>query len=92
LSNPTSAKLIVKLQSKNAIIGVVGMGYVGQPLALRYSKIGFRVLGFDIDQEKVAQLNRGQSSIEHISKGFRLLKTSDGLPKLTPSSYVFQHP
>lgn len=55
-----------RIASKDAVIGVVGMGYVGQPLALRYSQIGYRVLGFDIDHGKVAQLNRGRSDIEHI--------------------------
>ena len=51
---------------KNAVIGIVGMGYVGQPLALLYSSMGFQVLGFDIDQDKVSQLNSGRTSIEHI--------------------------
>lgn len=59
--------LLQKLTSKDAIIGIVGMGYVGQPLALRYSGIGFRVLGFDIDAEKVTALNAGRSEIEHIN-------------------------
>jgi UDP-N-acetyl-D-glucosamine dehydrogenase len=42
------------------------MGYVGQPLALRYSQVGYKVLGFDIDPTKVEQLNTGISQIEHI--------------------------
>jgi UDP-N-acetyl-D-glucosamine dehydrogenase len=42
------------------------MGYVGLPLALRYTQIGFRVLGFDVDLEKMARLNAGHTSIEHI--------------------------
>lgn len=61
------AGLIARFGSRDAIIGIVGMGYVGQPLALRYAQIGFRVLGFDVDIDKVAQLNAGHSSIEHIS-------------------------
>ncbi|WP_306372980.1 nucleotide sugar dehydrogenase [Ruegeria meonggei] len=48
------------------MIGIVGLGYVGQPLMLRYSEIGYRVLGFDLDQQRVDQLNGGYSSIEHI--------------------------
>lgn len=59
--------LIDRFVRKEAIIGIVGMGYVGQPLALRYSQIGYRVIGFDIDQAKVDLLNSGQSDIEHIS-------------------------
>ena len=59
--------LLTKLSSRKAVIGILGMGYVGQPLALRYSHVGFKVLGFDIDENKVARLNNGQSEIEHIS-------------------------
>ena len=58
---------IVKFKSKEAIIGIVGLGYVGLPLMLRYNAIGFRVLGIDIDESKVSKLNAGQSYIEHIS-------------------------
>ncbi len=59
-------RLLERLKAKEAVIGIVGMGYVGQPLALRYSEVGFRVLGFDVDAEKVAELNAGHSSIQHI--------------------------
>lgn len=55
-----------KIENRSAIIGIVGLGYVGLPLMLRYSEIGFRVLGFDIDAEKVAHLNQGRSQIQHI--------------------------
>lgn len=60
-------KLLEKLASKDAVIGIVGLGYVGLPLMLRYNEVGFRVLGFDIDQGKVDALTRGESYIEHIS-------------------------
>ncbi|WP_170481061.1 nucleotide sugar dehydrogenase [Ruegeria arenilitoris] len=59
--------LLKKLADKEAVIGIVGLGYVGQPLALRYSEIGYRVLGFDLDATKIKELNAGHSSIEHIS-------------------------
>lgn len=61
------SELEQKLVSRTATIGIVGMGYVGQPLALRYSELGYKVIGFDIDQEKVDGLNSGQSNIEHIN-------------------------
>lgn len=57
---------VAKFKSKEAIIGIVGLGYVGLPLMLRYNAIGFRVLGIDIDESKVSKLNAGQSYIEHI--------------------------
>ena len=58
--------LIEKIHNKNAAIGVVGLGYVGLPLVLRYSEAGFRVLGIDIDPTKIEILGRGESYIEHI--------------------------
>lgn len=62
----TKAELIKKFATKTATIGIVGLGYVGLPLALRYSSIGYRVLGFDIHAGKVAKLNGGETLIEHI--------------------------
>jgi UDP-N-acetyl-D-glucosamine dehydrogenase len=59
--------LIKKLKSTKAVIGIVGLGYVGLPLTLRYCEVGYRVVGFDIDQGKVNLLTRGESYIEHIS-------------------------
>ena len=47
-------------------VGVIGLGYVGLPLVIEFSKAGYRVTGFDIDREKVERLNRGQSYISYI--------------------------
>lgn len=58
--------LVRGLQSKTAVIGIVGLGYVGLPLALRFSEIGYPVLGFDIHKGKVERLNAGETLIEHI--------------------------
>ena len=58
---------IQRYQDKEAIIGIVGLGYVGLPLLLRYTQVGFRVIGFDIDDFKVNSLNAGKSYIEHIA-------------------------
>ena len=58
---------IDKFKSRDAVIGIVGLGYVGLPLMLRYNAIGFRVLGIDIDISKVDKLNAGLSYIEHIA-------------------------
>ncbi len=59
--------LLNKIKSRKAVIGVIGLGYVGLPLMLRFCETGYRVLGFDIDQDKVERLNVGESYIEHIS-------------------------
>jgi len=57
---------VAKFRNKEALIGIVGLGYVGLPLMLRYNAIGYQVLGIDIDEEKVGKLNAGESYIEHI--------------------------
>jgi UDP-N-acetyl-D-glucosamine dehydrogenase len=48
-------------------VGVIGLGYVGLPLVLRFGEVGFRVMGFDIDRAKVDQLNAGTSYIQHVA-------------------------
>ncbi|MTJ02273.1 nucleotide sugar dehydrogenase [Idiomarina piscisalsi] len=63
----TTQQLSNKLKSKEAVIGIVGMGYVGLPLMLRYNDIGFKIIGIDIDKNWVDLLNSGKSKIEHIS-------------------------
>jgi UDP-N-acetyl-D-glucosamine dehydrogenase len=63
---PQDAVLAAKFRDRNAAVAVIGMGYVGLPLALRFSEVGFRVIGLDIDSAKVERLNRSESYIEHI--------------------------
>ena len=65
--NIEASKLLQKIQSKKARIGVIGLGYVGLPLVKTFLQKGFRVAGFDIDPKKVDMLNRGKSYIRHIS-------------------------
>ncbi|WP_218814784.1 nucleotide sugar dehydrogenase [Rickettsiella endosymbiont of Dermanyssus gallinae] len=60
-------ELIGKLKERKATLGIVGMGYVGLPLALRFAEVGFSVIGFDTNDERVASLNRSESYIRHIS-------------------------
>ncbi len=68
-TSPTASpceELIDKVGKRTAKVGIVGMGYVGLPLALLYSEQRFAVTGFDIDQPKVTALNRGESYIVRI--------------------------
>lgn len=58
--------LLERLADKTAVIGIVGLGYVGLPLMLRYAEVGYKVLGLDIDASKTEKLGRGESYIEHI--------------------------
>jgi UDP-N-acetyl-D-glucosamine dehydrogenase len=60
------ADLVKLFRDKKAVIGIVGLGYVGLPLVLRYSEVGYKVIGFDIDPDKINKLNSGQSYIKHI--------------------------
>ncbi len=55
-----------RIASKTAVVGVYGLGYVGLPLALRFSEVGIKVVGFDIDESKVTRLNNGKSYIERL--------------------------
>ena len=59
-------ELIRSIQTRRARIGIVGLGYVGLPLVLRFGEEHFPVLGFDVDPTKVRQLNAGESYIHHI--------------------------
>jgi UDP-N-acetyl-D-glucosamine dehydrogenase len=64
--NAAKRALLQKIADKTAVVGVVGLGYVGLPLSLRFAAVGFRVLGLDINDAKVATLNKGNSYIKHI--------------------------
>lgn len=59
-------QLLQRIEQKSAVIGIVGLGYVGLPLMLRFAEVGYKVLGFDIDADKVTALTEGRSYIEHI--------------------------
>jgi len=67
-------KLIEKIKSKKAVIGIIGLGYVGLPLLIRFAEEGFKVLGFDVDLNKVKSITAGKSYIKHIPcAGFKTL-------------------
>jgi UDP-N-acetyl-D-glucosamine dehydrogenase len=64
---PAFLALRGKIAARTARVGIIGLGYVGLPLARAFAERGFRVLGFDIDPAKVATLQRGGSYIGHVS-------------------------
>ena len=59
-------ELLDKIEQKTALIGVIGLGYVGLPLIRTFEQAGYRTMGFDVDAAKVEMLKRGRSYIEHI--------------------------
>jgi UDP-N-acetyl-D-glucosamine dehydrogenase len=62
----STAALLDLIRSRRAVVGIVGQGYVGLPLALVFNGAGFSVFGLDLDPRKVDALNRGDSYIKHI--------------------------
>lgn len=80
-----SKKLIEKLETKTATIGVVGLGYVGLPLSVEKAKAGFTVIGFDVQEEKVRMVNEGknyigdviQEDLEKLVQSEKLKATAD---------------
>ena len=61
------SELSNKIQTRNAKIGIIGMGYVGIPLGLEFVKAGFTVIGFDKDKKRVDDINNGKQVMKHIS-------------------------
>jgi UDP-N-acetyl-D-glucosamine dehydrogenase len=68
-SNETTlTALLEKIDNRSATVGVIGLGYVGLPLALIFQESGFNVLGFDVDEAKARALQAGESYIRHIGR------------------------
>ena len=61
-------KLLEKINNRDALVGIVGLGYVGLPLLMEFAKAGFKVAGFDIDTAKTEALEAGKTYIRHISE------------------------
>jgi UDP-N-acetyl-D-glucosamine dehydrogenase len=59
-------QIIAKYHKREAVLGIIGMGYVGLPLMLAAAATGYRVVGFDVDSEKVGKINSGKSYFKHI--------------------------
>src|SRR3989442_7066605 len=60
-------QLIRKIDQRTARLGVIGLGYVGLPLAVEFAEAGFRVTGIDIDARRVRELMRGRSYIQDVA-------------------------
>jgi UDP-N-acetyl-D-glucosamine dehydrogenase len=77
--NATAAELLKKIESKTATVGIVGLGYVGLPLAHACLKAGYKVVGFDIDQRKIDAIKAGKPYIVHLGQDFfDYIKSNDG--------------
>ncbi|RAV21645.1 nucleotide sugar dehydrogenase [Paenibacillus contaminans] len=78
-----SAALIKKLEMKTAKIGVVGLGYVGLPLAVEKAKVGYKVIGFDVQEERVRQVNGGINYIGDVVDEDLIAMTASGRMRAT---------
>lgn len=63
---PSALALLEKIQSRSASVGVVGLGYVGLPLAVEFARAGFHVTGIDVSESKVGQINAGSSYVQDV--------------------------
>ena len=59
-----------KIEKNEAIVGVIGLGYVGLPLMRAFSLAGMRVIGFDVDQKKIDSLHRGENYLKHLGEDY----------------------
>ena len=74
-----SELLLAKIEGKTATIGVIGLGYVGLPLAMEFNRSGYKVVGIDIDVNRVAKLNRGENYIQDVNSTFFSEQVQTGL-------------
>ncbi|MEN3930544.1 nucleotide sugar dehydrogenase [Microvirga sp. W0021] len=78
-------QLVTSIEERKFTIGVIGLGYVGLPLSLAGVSAGFKVIGFDINEERVAGLNRGEPMIRHLPEGAVARAVANGLFRATSS-------
>ncbi|MDA8086656.1 MAG: nucleotide sugar dehydrogenase [Nitrospiraceae bacterium] len=74
--------LVDRIDSKEAVVGIIGLGYVGLPLAIEFCGAGFQVYGFDLDAKKISRLEKGESYIKHIDSA----KIAGMLPRFVPTT------
>jgi UDP-N-acetyl-D-glucosamine dehydrogenase len=84
-------KLKEKIEKKKAVVGVIGLGYVGLPLAVEFGNRGFKVLGFEISKKKVDLINSGRSDIDDIKDEPVKKLVQKGLLKATLNSVLLRN-
>ena len=85
----SSQKLIKKIESRTAHLGVIGLGYVGLPLAVEFAQAGYRVTGIDVDEKRVNELKKGRSYVQDVAtRDVRSLTKSGHLEATTDFSVL----
>lgn len=83
------AQLLKKIEEKSVKVGVIGLGYVGLPLAVEKAKAGFKTVGFDVQSEKVAKVNRGENYIgDVVDKELKNIVESGMLSATSDFSFI----
>jgi len=77
-----------RIKHRDACVAIIGLGYVGLPLSIRFSEEGFKTIGFDIDKEKVDLLNDGKSYIKHIKEDNIASMANNGFKATTDFSEI----
>jgi len=75
--------LLNKIKNREAVVGIIGLGYVGLPLAIHFGLQGFKVIGFDVDERKIDMLYQGQSYIKHIKMEYINERIKEGTLEAT---------
>lgn len=82
-------KLLNKIRNKEIICGVVGLGYVGLPLAVEKAKAGYKTIGFDVQKEKVDMVNAGNNYIgDVVNEDLQAIVASGRLSATTDFSFI----
>src|SRR3954466_12977158 len=79
----TKDLLLDKIDKRTARIGIIGMGYVGLPLAVEFARAGFHVLGYDVSERVVKQINDGRSHIQDVPASAVAALVKEGLLEAT---------
>ncbi len=85
-------ELIAKADQRDLLFGIIGLGYVGLPLAVELVRAGYQVLGFDVNEEVVAGLERGESHVKDVSHEELLKATTDGKLRATTDMSRLREP
>ena len=87
--SPLGEELANKIRLKSNVVGVVGLGYVGLPIALEYAKKGIRTLGVDVSKDKVDLLQGGKNYIEDLQDDEVAVAVENGLLKASTDFSIF---
>src|SRR3989454_8754777 len=87
-SHPHNSTILDRIRTRQARVGVIGLGYVGLPLAVEFARAGFSVTGFDVDAHKAVQINAGKSYIPDVAETDLNAVVSAGMLRATTDMHL----